>query len=65
MADTRSRSRAPWIIATIVALIALGIAVFFLLGGEADVDVDPGDVNVEETPDVDVDIDPSGIDDDE
>ena len=62
----------------VAAVAALIVAAFFLLGGDADVDVDSGDVDIEapaadadvDAPDVDVDpgsvdVDPGSVDVDE
>jgi hypothetical protein len=66
-----------WLVAVlvVVAVIAIGITLFFTLGGEADVDVDGGDVDIQppaadvdvNAPDIDVDtpdidVDPGGVD---
>ena len=68
-----------WIAVAIGALAVLAVAIilFFVLGGDADVDVEPGDVDVEvepgavdadvDAPDVDVeapdvDVDPGSVD---
>ncbi|WP_420451710.1 hypothetical protein [Ilumatobacter sp.] len=43
----------------LLSIVAVVIGGFFLLGGDADVDVDPGDI---EAPDVDVDVDAPDVD---
>ncbi len=53
-------SKFPWLLA-IVAIAALVIAGFFLLGGDADVDVDGGDIDVD-APSLDADVDAPDID---
>lgn len=65
-----------WVIGALVAL-AIVIGLFFVLGGDADVDAEPGSVDVDppaldadvdapdvdvESPDVDVDVEPGSVD---
>ena len=49
-----------WVIGLIVAAVVI-IALFFALGGDADVDAEPGSVDVE-APDVDADVDAPDVD---
>lgn len=58
--DNGSNSWLKWLLAALV-LLALVIGAFFVLGGDADVDVDPGDVDVT-APDVGVDVDAPDVD---
>lgn len=57
--DDNSNGWWRWLFAALV-VIGLVIGAFFALGGDADVDVDPGDIDIEapdiEAPDVDVDV---------
>ena len=49
-----------WLLPLLAAL-ALAVVLFFVLGGDADVDVDSGDIDIE-APDVDADIDAPDVD---
>jgi hypothetical protein len=60
--DQPGGGRHPWIaLAVVVAVAVLVVAGFFLLGGEADVDVDGGQVDVT-PPAADVDVNPPDVD---
>ena len=52
------RSPMPWILG-ILAVVALVIVLFFALGGDADADGEPGDVDL---PELDVDVDAPDVD---
>lgn len=52
-----------WLVAllAVLALLAIAVVLFFALGGDADVDTEPGNVDVE-APDVDADVEPPDVD---
>lgn len=58
----RDPKRSPWgWLLALVAAAAVAVVLFFVLGGDADVDVDGGDVDVQ-TPNVDTDVDAPNVD---
>ncbi|WP_420451801.1 hypothetical protein [Ilumatobacter sp.] len=75
--DGDDGGRPKWLVPllAIAAIAVLVIGGFFVLGGDADVEVDPGDIEAPDvdvdldapdveitTPDVDVDVDPGDVD---
>jgi len=58
--DDEGNSWWKWLLGLLL-ILALVIAGFFLLGGDVDGDVDPGNVDIE-VPEVDVDVDAPDVD---
>ena len=54
------RSPTPWILG-LLAVVALVVVLFFVLGGDADADGEPGDIDVD-APELDVDVDAPDVD---
>lgn len=61
--DPRNRSTPPWMtwLIGLIAAIAIVVALFFLFGGDADVDAEGGDIDVD-APAVDADVDAPEVD---